>query len=160
MASRLFCCFAILSLAIPAWAGGKKFCSATADDAFSACLASVRDDFEVAQGICLNISAADERSACNDDAKGTRSDDQQSCKDQLVSRRDICKALGEARYEPDFSPALFDADFHHLTHPNPYFPVTIGDRWEYRTGSESDVVEMLAATKDVEGVTCIVSHDV
>ncbi|MFI5317588.1 MAG: hypothetical protein ACHQ6T_17940, partial [Myxococcota bacterium] len=44
------------------------------------------------------------------------------------------------------------------------FPIAIGDRWEYQSnqanGTETDVVEMLDATKAISGVTCIVGHDV
>jgi DNA-binding CsgD family transcriptional regulator len=48
-----------------------------------------------------------------------------------------------ARYDPPFGPDRFDADFRRLSNPNPYFPLGIGHRWEYRGGSERNVVEVV-----------------
>jgi hypothetical protein len=74
-------------------------------------------------------------------------------------RLNACKSLGEDRYDPEINPALYDGDFAHLTNPNPYFPLGIGDRWEYRGGNEVNVVEVLNQTKLIVGVRCIVVRD-
>jgi len=144
----------------PLSAVAAKFCSSTAASAFSACQNSARDDLNTALGICTNLSDDAARSACMKDARSERHDADDLCREQLSARRSVCKKLGEARYEPSFDPADFDTDFAHPSHPNPYFPTAIGDRWVYKSGSEVDTVEITEATKLIDGVTCIVSHDV
>ncbi len=138
----------------------QKFCSATTAAAFDACENAARDDLNTALGICTNVSDQDARSQCVADAKDARHEAEQSCKDQRAARRDVCHTLGEARYEPSFDPADFDADFEHLTHPNPLFPIAIGNQWVYAGGGEIDTLEIQNATKLISGVTCIVAHDV
>lgn len=137
-----------------------RFCSATTGAAFDACENALRDDFNMALGRCTNISDRDARDQCVADATDARREARQTCKDQRAARRDVCDALGEARYEPSFDPADFDSDFEHLTHPNSFFPVTIGNQWTYGSGSEVDTVTITSATKLISGVTCIVAHDV
>jgi hypothetical protein len=166
----LVVCLAILLVPLTAvagsWKGGwkgkgmGKFCSATAQAAFSSCRSQTRDDLATALGICTNVSDPGERSQCLSDAKDSTREADQLCKDQRSARLDVCDAIGEARYEPSFDPADFDSDFDHLTHPNPYFPLAIGNRWTYSTGSEVDTVTLRNATKQIEGVTCLVAHDV
>ncbi|MFI5316569.1 MAG: hypothetical protein ACHQ6T_12785, partial [Myxococcota bacterium] len=169
MAKRIWLAFALtvfaaLLAAPAASAHGKKFCSATASRAFDACHNSRQDDFLTAVAVCENLADPNSRSQCISDAKDARGEAAQLCRDQLDARRAVCKQLGEARYVDDLDPNGFDTDFAHLTHPNPYFPIAIGDRWEYQSnqanGTETDVVEMLDATKAISGVTCIVGHDV
>jgi hypothetical protein len=149
----------ILTAPLGASAAG-KFCSATTSAAFDACENAARDDLDTALGVCGNVSDHDARSQCIADAKDARHEAEQSCKDQRAARREVCHTLGEARYEPSFDPADFDADFEHLTHPNPYFPLAIGDQWTYASPGEVDTVRITSATKSISGVTCIVSHDV
>ena len=66
--------------------------------------------------------------------------------------------MGEGRYDPDFGPALFD-DPRNPTNPNRYFPLQVGNRWEFRSGNEVDVVEVVNETKLIAGVNCIVFRD-
>jgi hypothetical protein len=106
------------------------------------------------------VSDQAERTKCLADATAARNDSRQLCGAQRTARLDVCKALGEDRYDPNFDPALFDSDFMHLTKPNPYLPLTIGNKWEYAGRNESSVVEVLNETKLIEGVTCIVLSDV
>lgn len=135
------------------------FCSATADAVFEACEFEVRDDFSKANGICINVSDGDERSECSSDAKTSRTEGFQTCREQREARGDVCESLGEDRYEPDFNPALFDDDFTRLTNPNRYFPIGIGNKWGYAGGSEAIAIEVRPDTKLIEGVRCIVVND-
>jgi hypothetical protein len=136
------------------------FCSDTARTAAAACNSATRDDFKTALATCNNLSDASARADCVDTAKSDRDDAQQTCRDQLKGRLDVCDLVGEDRYDPDFSPAAFDADPRNPSHPNPYFPLAVGDHWEYSSDSgETDVVEVQDKTKNIEGVHCIVSHD-
>src|SRR5262249_26824214 len=71
---------------------------------------------------------------------------------------DACRLLGEGRYDPPFDPALFD-DPRSPTNPNPYFPLAVGDRWEYRSAHEVNTVEIVNETKLISGVGCVVARD-
>ncbi len=136
-----------------------RFCSATATALFTACKNEVIDDYYKARAICINVSDEEERETCFADAKASRRESNQLCRAQLTWRRDACTSLGEDRYDPEFNPAAFDDDFTNLTNPNPYFPLGIGNRWEYTGGNEINTVEVLNETKLIEGVTCIVVQD-
>jgi len=129
----------------------RGFCTATAKAVFEACGHDVRSDYAIARAICINVSDDAERAQCLAEARTAKREGNQLCRDQLAGRREACEALGEERYDPPFEPADFDSDFRHLTSPNPYFPLGIGYRWEYRGGNEFNVVEVLDQTKLIDG---------
>ena len=136
-----------------------EFCTETADPLFRSCGKEAEDDFFKAQAICLNVADDEEREQCDADATAQRNEGLQLCRVQLTGRSAVCRTLGEARYDPDFNPAFFDKDFTHLTRPNPYFPLAIGSRWDYRSGTETITRKVLNRTKHIEGVTCLVVND-
>ena len=140
-------------------AGAERHCSATALLQHTACRNEVRDDHFTARAICRNESDEDERRDCLADAEATLREDYRLCRAQRGARLELCDALGEDRYDPDFSPALFEHDFTLLGVPNPYFPLGIGSRWKYQGGDEVIVVQVRNRTKLIEGVTCIVVND-
>jgi hypothetical protein len=127
--------------------GGVGFCSGTATLLFHSCRFEAQDDFFKEQAICLNVSDNMERKECVADTITVRNENQQLCHAQLTARRNVCKSLGENRYDPNFDPALFDTNFRRLTNPNPYFPLTIGNTWEYAGGDETISIEILNETK-------------
>jgi hypothetical protein len=135
-----------------------RFCSDTARTLFDACNAGVTDDSLVKKAICINISDAEQRDDCFDELEAARKEGTQLCAEQRDGRLDACKSLGEGRYDPDFDPALFD-DPRNPTNPNPYFPLKIGNRWEYHAGNEVNTVRVLNNTKLIAGVMCIVVRD-
>jgi len=135
------------------------FCSATASAQHVACRAEGRDDFFVAKANCTNVADAAERDACLQEALAARAEGARSCGEQLRARRALCEQVGEARYDPDLDPADFDSDYTNLTHPNPFVPLTIGNRWEYDEDGDPVRIEILDSTKSIEGVTCIVVRD-
>ncbi|MDP3938865.1 MAG: hypothetical protein Q8R92_12130, partial [Deltaproteobacteria bacterium] len=137
-----------------------KFCSRTATMAFSACGSEIRDDYAIAMAICLNVSDDDDREECTSDAKEEYQEATARCRVQLDGRRDLCEAIGEDRYDPDFDPALFDTNFTNPPHLNSHYPVRIGNHWEFEGAGEHIVVEVLNETKLIEGVTCVVVNDV
>lgn len=141
----------------PALASGP--CSATAIAQFAACGHEMGDDFFTANAICINVLDKGERQDCLREARVARNEKNLLCRKQLRARRGLCGALGENRYDPDFDPGAFDTDFANLTNPNPYFPLGIGSHWEYAGGGETDRVDLLAKTKLILGVTCIVVND-
>jgi hypothetical protein len=129
-----------------------------------ACGFDLQDNYWVAVAICTNETDPADRKQCLVDAATERSETKASCEEQLAGRLDACAALGEGRYDPPFEPRFFDKNFAHPTNPNRYFPLGIGNRWEYWTGahgvqSETDVVEILSDTKLIDEVNCIVARD-
>lgn len=135
------------------------YCSATANALLRACRYAADDDYWVAFAICINESNSSDRAECYADATTSRREAKQLCGDQLTERGNNCRLLGEGRYDPPFDEEYFDADFRNLTNPNPYFPLTIGNKWEYRGGTETVTVHVLNQTKLIDDVTCIVVRD-
>jgi len=148
----------LLAAAQPALAGGS--CSATAQAQSLACKHEVKDDAWEAYAVCLNLADEDERAECMEEADEESAEAREECAEQLDARLELCCALGEDPYDPDFDPEAFDDDFSDLTNPNPYLPIAIGNVWEYEGGDETIRVEVLDKTKLIEDVTCIVVNDV
>jgi hypothetical protein len=142
-------------------AQAQHFCSQTAQALFDACKSGVTEDFIVRNAVCLNIGDGSERDECFSDSDDERKEDNQVCREQRDWRLQSCKLVGEERYDPDFDPADFDTDFHNLTHPNPYFPLAIGNKWTFKDKVENElnIIEILNQTKLIDGVTCVVSRD-
>jgi hypothetical protein len=135
-----------------------NYCAQTARTLYSACKAGATEDSLVQKAICLNVSDADERETCISDQAESRKDDESLCRDQRDTRLESCDLLGPDRYDPNLDPDRFD-DPRHPTRPNPYFPLTVGNQWEYRGGGELNTVEVVPETKRIAGVTCAVFRD-
>jgi len=136
-----------------------KHCTATAKAVHSACRKGVESDYWIAFAICINMSDEEERKECFADAKDSRREGDQLCREQRDGRREACESLGEGRYDPEIDPASFDTDFVHPANPNPYYPLVIGYRWELRGGPEFNTLDVVNETKLIDGVTCIVVRD-
>jgi hypothetical protein len=144
-----------------AWAAsnGDKACTGQAKLLAGACKAEVRDDYLVAQAVCLNVADDEARAECEAEADEARSEDGQLCKEQQSARVDLCDLIGDGRYDPNFDPALFD-DPKAPTNPNPYYPLQVGNRWVFEEEDETVTVTVLDETKRIEGVDCITVHDI
>jgi hypothetical protein len=134
-------------------------CSATAAALFRACGFEVQDDHAKTGAKCINVSDPAKRAACLAEARAARRDGFERCRRRREWREDACDVLGEGRYDPDFEPKSFD-DPRHPNRPNPYFPLDVGNRWEYRGATEVKAMEVLDRTKRIAGVTCLVVNDV
>ena len=108
--------------------------------------------------MCINVADRKDRKSCFADARSALQEGRQLCRAQSTARRDLCGALGEGRYEPDFDPARFQTDFNNPVNPNPYFPLRVGNNWRFE-GDETIMVTVMDETKSIEGVTCIVVND-
>ena len=135
------------------------FCSATAQAEFHACGNGVLDDYWIALAICINESDNKDRAECVQEARASRTEANQLCRDQLEGRGDACSELGEHRYDPEFEPALFEKNFANLANPNRYFPLAIGSQWEFRSATQSTKVQVLNETKLIDEVRCVVVRD-
>ncbi len=136
-----------------------RFCSQTAETLFRACGNEVQDDFLVASAKCANLSDENDRDECLDEAQSARREAEALCSKQRAGRIETCALIGEVRYDPDPEPEDFETDFTNLRNPNPYFPLKIGNRWEYRGGNETNLLEVLNETKLIEGITAVVVED-
>jgi hypothetical protein len=63
------------------------------------------------------------------------------------------------RYDPEFEQQNFDPDPTRPSNPNRYFPLKVGNRWEYRSATQVVQVEILNQTKLIDDVRCIVHRD-
>jgi hypothetical protein len=140
----------------PAHAAGGGICSRTARLQFYACHAELSDDYYTAKAACLN--QPEDGTECVREARSERREGVDSCSEQLEARRDLCDEIGEAAHDPDMDPALFQ-DPRSPSHPNPYFPLDIGNRWVYEEDGERIEIEILDATKRIAGIDCIVYRD-
>jgi hypothetical protein len=156
------------ALALAASAGGasppkfRGFCTETAFALHEACYADFTAGRAVRKGVCLNISDSEARHECWVERDQQRDEDKELCDDQKLTRLAACRLLGEGRYDPAFEPELFD-DPRSPTKPNPFYPLNVGYKWEYRgggSGHEVNTVEVVNETKLLEsGVRCIVVKD-
>ena len=135
------------------------FCTDTADLLLDACKADVQDNALVQKAVCINVSEVPDRNACLDDLDAGRTEGNQLCLDQHDTRLAACGKLGEARYDPDVEPSQFDNP-KHPTRPNPYFPMAVGNRWEFVSQTQTDVVEVVNETKLIDEINCLVFRDI
>lgn len=148
----------------------KGTCTRTAGLAIKACGAEAEDDFLIAIANCINLGDPEERRSCADEVREEGSAARELCKEQFDARLEICDLVGEEAYDPDFEPGHFGLG------GNRYFPLTVGNRWVYESTFEDDggeeVTETITvrvleneqspgthATKEIEGVTCMVVND-
>jgi len=134
------------------------FCTDTADTLLTACEASVADDGAVGKAVCINIAESRERAACLDDLAASQAEATQLCQDQHDTRLAACGVLGEDRYDPAIEPARFDNP-KKPSNPNPYFPLGVGNHWEYRSATQVNTVDIVNETKRIDGLDCIVIRD-
>jgi hypothetical protein len=124
----------------------------------SGCLAEAAGEHHLAGAVCSN-GPSGQQGECNADARADRQEARELCRAQFDARVELCEVLGEGRYAPDLDPSHFDPDPADPSHPNPYFPLAVGNRWEYAGAGELDVVEVTSDTKRIDGLTCLVVND-
>lgn len=136
-----------------------RYCTATANTVLQSCKYETYDDYYKARAICINLSETGERQNCNAEANQARSESLDSCSEQHAARLSACQLLGEARYDPEVEPYMFDSNFANPSSLNPYFPLKIGNRWELKGGGEVVAIEVLNRTKLIDELTCVVVRD-
>jgi hypothetical protein len=139
-------------LADPAGAAtgaGPNYCTQTASLVRRACGLDTDNAYLLTVVACINLNDPAVRQGCMADARHARRDSLQAC-----------AAVGEDRYDPDFSPANFETDFAHLSITNTYMTINVGNRWDYAGAGQTYRTEIFNRTKSIAGVTCVVQHDV
>lgn len=138
----------------PAIADSAEACNQTTRSAAGACGAQAQANQNLALAMCDNLSAASQAAACRKVAALQFAADSKSCVQQSGSRTSACQLLGQAAYDP----AIVAADFSpNIT--NPWMPLTPGTVMTYSVPNGLTVIEVLAQTKVLMGVTCAVIHD-
>ena len=137
----------------------QQYCSNTAEIQFSGCKNEINDEAFKAKAICINITDNQQRKQCLVEASTALKDSSKPCGAQLKARKQLCNAIGEARYDPDLNPANFEQDFTQLKHPNPYRPLGIDNHWKYVGSGEIIDIDVLNKTKLIDGLTCLVVRD-
>jgi hypothetical protein len=137
-------------------------CTRTADAALRACQHEIEDNFWIAIGNCINLSDPGARTKCDSGAKVVLKEGEEECGAQSKARLQVCKALGEAPYDPPIDPSMFvdPAQIGKTVVPNPYFPLVRGRTWVYKGDTETTTVTVTEDTKMILGVTCAILHDV
>jgi len=133
-------------------------CSQSANALFTACRLDLTVNSFESRAVCVNLADAEERAECLDDIEDAREEGAEECSAQRVARRALCGEIGEAPYEPNMDPALFQ-DPRNPTRPNPYFPLAVGNRWVLEDDEERIEIEVMDKTKRISGVDCIVLND-
>jgi hypothetical protein len=136
------------------------YCSTTAATIHRSCQFEATDDFYKARAICINASENDERQECQSEALAARTENLEACDAELDARREVCAAVGEGRYDPEFDELDHETDYRNPTRTNPYFPLRIGNKAELRGGGEVVSIEVLNRTKLIDEVRCIVVRDI
>jgi hypothetical protein len=134
-------------------------CSATAAALYEACKAQTLGDAFLAKAKCSNVTDARDRRQCLNDVETEKADAKHTCREMRDGRRAACRVVGQNAYDPTVDQTLFD-DPHALVHANPYFPLAVGNHWEYRSPGETDTVDIVDETKLINGVRCVVARDV
>ncbi len=147
-------------------------CAASARFAALACEYSVRDDFHTQRAICLDSDGANLED-CMADAGDNAAEAREECAGINEGRFTLCTQVNNAAHEPEYGEEFAD-NFVDPTQigvsitPNPYFPLTAGNRWVYEGSFEEDgeeITERITITVEPEvkliaGIQCIVVRDV
>jgi hypothetical protein len=152
----------------------ERSCTKTAKFLNYSCGFAARDDYLTGIAVCLNQSDNDSQRNCLTEARTTQFEAYRECRDVFRARKDLCNAVGEEPYDPPFGEEYVDSfvnplDIGNSVTPNPYFPLTQGNKWVYEGTSINDegeeetetiVVTVKEETKLIEGVTCVTVNDI
>ena len=139
---------------------GGGVCSKTARLGFTACGNDVQDNYLIGQAKCLNLTNANEKDTCLDDAKSTRQEEKTQCGDVRDARLEVCGALtiGGGPYDPPIDPNNFvPAD---QIVGNTYFPLIPGTKIYKNTAGETITVTVTDQKTEILGVPVVVVTDV
>jgi hypothetical protein len=142
-------------------------CTRSAHDMLSACISGVRSDLYTTQANCRNFADSADRSACFEEARQSRREDAESCRDVLEARLDACDLLSEHRYsDPLADPGntfIDPNDVPGVYAENPYVSLAAGHTYLLRAGEDGEetvVVHVAHETRDILGIACRVVLDV
>ena len=140
-----------------------SICRKTANLARRAALLEAKSDFFIALGKANNIEDRGDRAEAVAEARGELRESYFLIREQHKARLDICRDLGECRYDPDIDPSNFLSVEEIVANPNPLLPLIPGRIFTYEAetedGLETIVLTITYDTREVAGVPCIVVRD-
>lgn len=138
-------------------------CVRTARFVYFSDLAAARSDYSLALAKANNEPTADQRREATIKTGEDYRDAVSGAKEKFSARRDLCRDLGEDRYNPVIDPADFLSVSEIAANPNPLFPLIPGTTTNYRSetdeGTETIAVAVTSETREILGVTCLVIRD-
>jgi hypothetical protein len=144
---------------ILARADNPRACSTTTAAQFEACRHEAGSDFFGSKALCINVSDRDERtSAWSPRGRSARRRTNSAAPSTRSGWRYAKNSARLATTRTSTLP-ISTATTATSPSPNPYFPLTIGYRWDYGGSLETNTIVVLDETKLIEGVTCIVLND-
>jgi hypothetical protein len=138
----------------PALAEAAGACDRTTAAMARACSRQAQADFFIDVANCVNLGDAGRRERCIARARRDLRATPEDCRAQQEARARVCRALGQAAYDPVIRPADFTSDI-----TNPYFPLRPGTVYFYRSPEGTDTVTVTADTVTIQGVRCVVVRD-
>lgn len=159
--SMLAAGLALVATSTTANASGSEVqaCSRTSQLMHAACYAETRDDLLTEKARCYNEEDRDERRECIIEARETFAEEREGCGEQYEAREEVCDAVGQAPYDPEFEPEMFETSLDNPLTPNPYYPLAVGNRAVY-DGDEQIEIIVHDETKLIDDVTCFVIQDI
>ncbi len=154
----------VVALAISVlWAGEacafESQCERVASIAQKSCDREAAANYWLAVAKAANMPAGEAQDEAYAEARAELSEAREECGEVNDARIDFCEALEEEFYCPVIDPGDFDTPL-----PNPYYPLVPGTIRVYESetedGMETIVVEVLAETREILGVECVIVHDV
>lgn len=152
---------ALIATSAVSVASGKssKACSRTSQLMHAACYAETRDDLLTEKARCFNEEERDESRECIAEAREAYAEERESCGEQYEARQDVCADIGQAPYDPEFEPEMFETSLANPMNPNSHYPLKVGNFARY-DGDEQIEITIHADTKLIDDVTCFVVQDV
>lgn len=135
-----------------------NICQLSSQKELRSCRTGAQSTLQLALAQCDNVSDAQGRLACKQQAFASQKDALSLCDGQFSQRQRICQKLGPAPYDPVIDPADFVTVIDNL-----YFPLTPGTTLIYETdtpdGFEHHEFTVTHNTETILGVTCVEIHN-
>jgi hypothetical protein len=127
----------------------------------AACRADRRDSLLVHTADCLYTTPRDEELECLADADDEAAESWEECNDVYEARRDVCRLVGQQRFDVELDPDEFvdPDDIGGPVDPNPYWPLTAGHTHVIVGEGEVTVVASVDEVREVGGLPCRVVRD-
>jgi hypothetical protein len=146
--------FAILPASVRAESSA---CDRTTAAAHASCNLQSASDFKLALGKCANLKSSSAREKCRKRAGNEKKEALELCDEQAKGRKHVCNQVGNGPFDPVIIPADFSTTIN-----NPLLPMKPGSVYVYQNVSNDAEVIITVTNKTItlQGVTCIVVHDV
>ena len=132
-------------------------CGQTSQAGLKACRLQAQSDRSLSVGTCANAADAASRAHCLKQADAAFDEAENLCGQQFDARQNLCEVIGQAAYAPPIDPDNFrtSTDIN-----NRFLPLKPGTLFVYRSPHGLVNFEVTHKAKRIQGITCVVVHDV